>query len=277
MSVDSSAPRSRRAVLAAALGGLGAVIASRFASPDAIRAANGDAVTVGNAFTGTAPTSLTSTAATGAAVEGHSGTGTGVWATSDDNTPSTFVSGNRTGLVGIGGAATGIAASTDETGVYGFSDVSANAAGIWGDTFDGTGVIGTGFWGVYGNGQVGVFGDVFSGGTGVYGFVGDVIAPAPTPGVGVEARANTTAETALNVIGKAKFSRSGRGRVLGGHSSRVVTLAGVVKDSSYVIATLQTNRPGVYIQSVVTANGSFTVNLNKSVPGFTYFGYLVIN
>ena len=275
MSVDSSAPRSRRAVLAAALGGLGAVIASRFATPDAVSAANGDPVTVGNAFTGTTATSITTVAT--AAIEGHSGTGTGVWATSDDNTPSTFISGNRTGVVGIGGAATGIALSTDETGVYGFSDVSGNAAGVWGDTFDGTGVIGTGLWGVYGNGQVGVFGDVFSGGTGVYGFAGDAIAPVPTAGVGVEARAGTDAETALSVIGKAKFSRSGRGRVLPGTSSRVVTLAGVVKDSSYVIATLQTNKAGVYIQAVVTANGSFTVYLNKAVTAYTYFGYLVIN
>jgi uncharacterized Ntn-hydrolase superfamily protein len=53
-------------------------------------------------------------------------------------------------------------------------------------------------------------------------------------------------------------------------------MAGVTT-SSYIIATPQTNRAGVYVQSVVPASGKFTIYLNKAVTGTSYIGYLVIN
>ena len=278
MSVDTSAPRSRRAVLAAALGGLGAVIASRLATPDAASAANGDPISVGGSFGGTTATTVTNTTAGGSAVAlaGVAADGAGVWGTSASAVASNFAGGTRTGVVGISGPATDIALSTDETGVYGFSEISGNAAGVWGDTVDGTGVIGSGFWGVYGNGAVGVIGDVFSGGTGVYGFVGNGGIPDPTPDVGVEARAESSTSTALNVVGKARFSRSGLTRVLRNGSSKKIILPGVTT-SSYILATLQTRRTGVYVHAVVPAAGSFTIYLNKAVTATTYIGYLVIN
>ena len=62
MSVETSAPRSRRAVLAAVLGGLGAVVASRLGSPPAVSATDGDAVTVGGTFFGATATALTNAA-----------------------------------------------------------------------------------------------------------------------------------------------------------------------------------------------------------------------
>jgi hypothetical protein len=50
-----------------------------------------------------------------------------------------------------------------------------------------------------------------------------------------------------------------------------------VTASSYIIATLQTRRAGVYVHAVVPAAGSFTIYLNKTVTAATVVGYLVIN
>ena len=82
--------------------------------------------------------------------------------------------------------------------------------------------------------------------------------------------------TALSVHGKLKLSRSGRANVYAGHSTRVVTLAGVTT-SSYIVATPQTNRSGLFVQAVVAGTGKFTIYLNKVVSGTTRIGYIVIN
>jgi hypothetical protein len=50
-----------------------------------------------------------------------------------------------------------------------------------------------------------------------------------------------------------------------------------VTTSSYILATLQTRRAGVYVHAVVPAAGYFTIYLNKNVSAATYIGYLVIN
>jgi hypothetical protein len=285
MSVESSAPRSRRAVLAAALGGLGAVVVSRFATPESAKAADGDAVLVGTARTGATETSITVSGAANA-IAGSSDTGTGLRGSStslltvDDPT----VAGHSTGVLGTAGDATDVATNTGETGVYGFSNTSFNSNGIWGDSLQGTGIFGTGdtgvygagYWGLYAIGRIAVMGDGSSLDTGVYGFAGDVVAPTPPAGVGVQASAATTAQVALNVTGKARFSRSGRTSVTSGHYSKKVTMAGVTT-SSYIIATLQTRRTGVYVHAVVPAAGYFTIYFNKTVSSTTYVGYLVIN
>jgi hypothetical protein len=281
------------------------VVASRFVSPEKVDAANGQQVLVGGTHSGTIRTAFLSSG-TAAGVSAHSTDGVGVSGYSDDTTPSTFASAShRTGVVGIVGNAIGINPTTDEVGVYAFADVSDNSAGVWGDTPNGAGVVGTGYWGVYGNGRVGVMGDVSNGATGVYGFVGsinaptatagvgvvaravgnqtglygfagDVAAPAATPGVAVEARAGAIAQTALQVAGKVKFSRSGRTSIAAAASSKQITMSGVTT-SSYIIATLQTRRTGVYVSAVVPNAGYFTIYLNKAVTATTYVGYFVIN
>jgi hypothetical protein len=287
MSVETSAPRSRRAVLAAALGGLGAVIASRLATPSAVSATPGDPIVLDGAVTGgIGTTSLASSSANaafavtgvGQGVSGQTLDGTGVWGASTDAVPVAdfTVAGHRTGVVGVVGTAGAIANNTGEVGIYGFSDLSGNSTGVWGDTGSGYGVLGTGYVGVYGNGAIGVVGDVNVTGTGVYGFVGSSFPPVPPVGVAVQATAATTAQTALNVSGKAKFSRSGRARVLAGHSARRINMVGVTT-SSYIIATLQTRRSGVYVHAVVPSAGYFTIYLKKTVSAATYIGYLVIN
>src|SRR5258705_13795149 len=82
MSTDSSTPRSRRAILASALGGLGAVMASRLIKPEAVSAAPGDPVLVDAPHTGAGTTSITST--TVAAAVAAEGVGIGVKCSSVD-------------------------------------------------------------------------------------------------------------------------------------------------------------------------------------------------
>ena len=122
--------------------------------------------------------------------------------------------------------------------------------------------------------QSGVYGQSSSG-EGVHGesVTGDGVYGVSASGVGVHAAGNGIA---LQVEGKVRLSRSGRKAIASGHSSLKVTMAGVTT-SSYVVATLQTNRSGFYVQSAVPASGSFTIYLNKAVPSPTYVGYLVIN
>lgn len=198
------------------------------------------------------------------------------------------VQSHRTGVLGIAGYEGDIPTNTDETGVFGFCNLSPISTGVWGDSGQGYGVFGSGDVGVGGSGFIGVeanpvgagsmglFTRATSGEAGVYAYAGTGTPPAPIPNVAVQARAGSTSQVALNVNGKAQFSRSGRTTISTGASKKVVTMAGVTT-ASYVIATLQTNRAGTYVQSVVPAAGSFTINLNKTVPGATVVGYLVIN
>ena len=93
-------------------------------------------------------------------------------------------------------------------------------------------------------------------------------------GIGVQASAQAGL-TALNVDGRVKFSRSGRTTIASGASSKVVALAGVTT-ASYVVATLQTNRAGVWIQAVLPAAGKFTVYLNKATVNPAKVAWFVI-
>jgi hypothetical protein len=284
-------------VLAAALGGLGAVVVSRFATPDSVKAVDGDAVLVGIARTGATETSITVTGAANA-IAGVSDTGTGLRGSSTSIAPvvDPTAAGNATGVIGTAGATTNIAVNTGETGVYGYSDTSPGSNGIWGDSVTGTGVYGSGdtgvygfgYYGVYSSGRVGITGDAANDATGVHGFSGTTSAPDPAGGIGVQATAGpgavialnasvtTATQIALNVTGKTKFSRSGRATVRAGTSSKKVLMAGV-SGSSYIIATLQSKRSGIHVAYVVPAAGYFTIYLNKAGTSSAVVGFLVIN
>lgn len=314
MALDVEKPKTRRAILAAGLGGLGAVAAQALSHPSPA-----DAVTNGNVQLGhgvidsdndaTSETRVNGTtdgqivfsaiqAASGVGLYGYSltgqgvkavggGTGTAFWgqstdgpglnATSTDSAPSTFVgTSHRTGVIGTMGSQTNAATNTDETGVYGYADASNSSTGVVGHSHQGFGVFGVGAVGVAGAGSWGVLGDVAPTQIGVYGNSGASAAPIVGGGIGVLARAETPASLALKVLGRVQFSRSGRTYIAAGASSRVVALAGVTT-ASYVLATMATNRAGVYVQAVVTAAGQFTIYMNKVVAGTTYVSYLVIN
>jgi hypothetical protein len=302
MAIDSTAPRTRRAVIGAALGGAAAVAATSLAGPLSARAATGGNVVLGQgsdageneADAATIVKNLTDAqvslsgqhAGAGTGVHGSSVTGAGIWGASLDSTPTTdwSVPSHKTGVWGTAGDTTGASPGTDETGVYGYAAVSEASSGVWGESTIGygvygngsTGIYGDGDWGVYGTGSTGVVGDAGSGGVGVYGFAGDIDIPVPTYGVGVYARAGTTAQTALQVVGKVRFSRSARVSFTSSQTSKRVNMTGVTS-SSYVVATMQTNVSGLYVRAVVCASGYFTIYLSKSGGKTVWVGYMVIN
>jgi hypothetical protein len=169
-------------------------------------------------------------------------------------------------------------------GVYGEADgtdiavsarhATAGGVAIRGEAKDGgtgvkgvtTGTTGIGVWGqVPGTGSA-VYGEATGTGVGVY---GDTV-----NGTGVTAR--STNGTALNVNGKAKFSRSGTVTIAAGTSSRTVTLAGVTT-ASMVLVTAQQNAT-VFAKAAVPASGSFTIRLTGSAPSTGLkVAYFVLN
>ena len=248
--------RSRRSVIAGGLAVLGGAAVSRLATPEVARAADGDPVRLGGdgtANAATAPTVVANSTNQGTALEG------------DANS-------NGTGVVGRAGQEPDPQTDIQEVGVYGFSETFRGVLGVGGVT----GVSAHGdLYGVYATGRIALVGDAGTADTGVYGWTG-AAGPPPVPGgIGVQASAQAGL-TALNVDGRVKFSRSGRTTIASGASSKVVALAGVTT-ASYVVATLQTNRAGVWIQAVVPAAGKFTVYLNKATLGAAVVGYFVIN
>jgi hypothetical protein len=286
MAIDTTVRRSRRAVLGAALGGAAAAAASGLIAASPALADTGDNAVLGQANTADAETSFENTTPTAPSLGGTSVTGTGVVGTSTDATPTVdwTVESHKTGMYGVAGDPTNAISNTDETGVYGFADVSTSSRGVFGESSKGTGVValgdtglfGIGYWGVYATGRMGVVGDVYIDSTGVYGFSGSVAAPTAPAGVGVYARAGSTSQTALQVVGKVKLNRSGRASVSARHSTRTVTMSGVTT-SSYVVATLQTNVSGLYVRAVVPASGSFKIYLSKSASKKVWVGFVVIN
>ncbi|TME79969.1 MAG: hypothetical protein E6I45_11920 [Chloroflexi bacterium] len=287
---DSTRAQSRRQLLTAAAGGVAALAAEALTRPHAVDAVSAALMTEVDNPT-SAETSVTSSQSTtgevafkvaigdlGTALHADSPNGVGVLGT--NNLGGAGVMGNSTGgAVGVIGQ-TGDPAGypgvpAGSAGVYGFS--STDGPGVFGDG----GVLGAGPIAVMGVGQIGSvglgdgLGPPGQFGAGVYGYSGSVTAPLPPNNVGVYARGDGTA-LALQVQGKAKFSRSGRTYVAAGHANRAVTYAGVTT-SSLVIATLATYRAGVYIAAVVPGSGKFTVYLNKAVTASTYFVYMILN
>jgi hypothetical protein len=237
MAIDPETPRSRRAVLGAALGGAAAIAAASLVRPPEVAAGTDGDMVLGVFQDAPGTTEVMSAG----------GDGFHAFAGGD---------GSADGLGGF---------STTGVGVFGGSN-----NGESGTTHKGR--IGVRGWayhevspGVPDSTSIGVLGEAGPG-TGVKGW--------SNSGTGIDATSATGA--ALSVHGKVKLSRSGRTSVSAGHSSRTITMAGVTT-ASYVIATLQTNRAGVHVQAVVPSSGKFTIFLNKAVSGTTYVGYLVVN
>jgi hypothetical protein len=283
--------QSRRRLLTVVATGVAALAADRLARPTGVRAVSTALMTEVDNPTG-AETSVTSSQNTPAdvafrvavgdqatALKGESPNGVGILGTNDLSGAGVLgdSTGGAVGVMGRTGDPGGYPnPSGTSAGVYGYSGV-ADRPGVFGDG----GVLGAGPVAVLGVGEVGTAG-VGDGlgppglfGTGVYGYSGQINAPAPPNNVGVYARGDGNA-VALQVQGRARFSRSGRTYVAAGRGTRIVTYSGVTT-SSLVIATLSTHRAGVYIAAVVPGTGQFIVYLNKQVSATTYFVYLILN
>jgi hypothetical protein len=251
MSSEPNAPRSRRAILAAAAGSAAALAASA-ALPLTAAAAPANMQTESDNPT-IAETSITQTAGGSVAFKART-----------DNA-------DYAAVVGSTGDETAMSALTSWTGLYGYSQADPDTgagAGVWGQSDD-TGVIGTGSAGVIGFGGIGVWGA----GGGAPGVIGDSDT-ATIPGV--LARGSTSTGIALQVAGKVIFSRSNRSTIGSGKASVKVTLAGV-SASSRIFAVLHSNRSGRYVRAVVPGAGYFTIYLNTTVTSSTYVAWFVLN
>jgi hypothetical protein len=215
MTVDTTIRQSRRALLAASIGGAAALVAQAIGRPLAVRAANGDVVTVGGGFTGTQPTAITSstgdaiqainTATAASGLFGHatagSGTTYGIFGRSNSTsgvgvagvdysatgaTKGVYGQSDSASGIGVHGKAnTGVGVRGDSTGSIGVYGVSSSSSGVQGKSTTGAGVQGTGVVGVFGSGStIAVEGDASTGtGVGVHG--------GASSGIGVEGRATT--------------------------------------------------------------------------------------
>jgi hypothetical protein len=243
MAIDSqrTEPRSRRAILAGAIGGVAAVVASRFASPDRTSAAAGGPVIMGAANSaGTTNTSLTTASSGTALLITQTGTGTALRgsAVGAGSIAGFFTANNGTGISGVTGAPGsygvfaenngaagsagalranghsnhGIVASTASNAKYAITATGANGtAAILGTAIQ-IGVEGTGYRGVYGHtsgsgASAGVFGNNTGSGD-TYGVLGQ--ASGTSNANGVYGNATGGSGTAYGVTGTSN-SDSGAG------------------------------------------------------------------
>ena len=255
MTDNASEPRSRRALLAAAAGGAAALAASA-ALPLTAMANNGDPVVLGDTpgpNTATATTTITNSLPDSDAFAAQAtGTGFGLKGSSTGGAGIVGWSISAPSLNPVNGA---------YTGIFGWSPAGTVDGPV------GVGVVGASDdWGVYGEGTVGVYG------YGAYGVVGESASTA----AGVTAFAKSATDLALDVVGKVRFSRSGRSSIAAGKSTKIVTLAGV-SSSSRVFAVLHSNRSGRYVRAVVPTSGSFKIYLNSTVSSSTYVAWFVLN
>ena len=171
---ESKSP-SRRALLAGALGGIGAWAASAIGRASPVRAANGDPMLVGNAHTATAETKITNSTTIDTVLWGASSSGVGVSGTSSSNfgvygssTSYTGILGssstgigvvggsqatNQAGVLGRSfGSSTGVYGASEggslpaakaKTGVYGYAAQGSASQGVWGHSPAGNGVVGS--------------------------------------------------------------------------------------------------------------------------------------
>jgi hypothetical protein len=198
MALETSQPRSRRALLAAAAGAAAATVASALERPGLVSAADGETVHVGGEYAAESVTKFDTGTTGQTALWGRSGSGTGVRGSSTsgggvrgDSTFATGVQGSsstsfavygeaaggspavagvstgyNTGVQGYSGASNARPASPDKTGVYGYAGQDATAAGVRGESATGDGVRGSSG----GNEKSGVYGvSSVVGGYGVFG------------------------------------------------------------------------------------------------------------
>ena len=183
------------------------------------------------------------------------------------------------GVVGFGNGSgdgvQGVAGATGSAGVRGVvpGNIGSNADGVVGEAAgSGSGVVGFG-GPAGGTGVVGAGGGQSPSppGNGIRGLTSD------SRGAGVIAE-NTAGGTALQVIGMARFSGSGVLTVPAGSSK--VTKTGVpLTTASLVLATLQQNVAGVYVQAAVpnVSGSSFSIHLNKAVSANITVGWFIVN
>lgn len=289
MAVETRTPRSRRALLAAAAGGLAALAAQTIGRPAEIRATDGNPVLLGQLQDETLETEIENTTDDIAALIGHGSGARGI------------------GLQGVTSDGVGVRGDAGTgTGVYGFSGTgkavlghseSGSKPAILGDS----GGANTGVQGWSGSGavpsspdKVGVFGaagpDSDAATRGVYGRsgAGRGVHGSATSGKGVVGRSETgtggyfsagAGGTAFQAVGPAKFSSAGLKTIPSGSASATVDPGVPITTSSKVLCTLQTSAGGSTTVKRVQRDpvaGKFTIYLTAPAASDCVVAWFVI-
>lgn len=161
---------------------------------------------------------------------------------------------------------TNVILGTNEGDGIGVAGMSESGHGIEGTSTAGMGVVGTSGTGT------GVLGNTDNGGFGVHGH-------SDGPGVGVYA--TTDVGTALEVVGKARFNRSGRASIPAGKSWVDVDLSakGGLHGTPLCFATLTSYRAGTWVVAVQPnqpSSGWLRIRLNRAVTTSTWVAWVVL-
>jgi len=149
MAIDTTTRRTRRAVLAGAVGGVGTIVATVLGRPLAVRAVNGDPVLMGNTNTCESTTTITTVGGTGLTAQNSSELGVGLLGEATHATSATSgvqgfahspagfgsfgwsVDGVGTGLAGYSGPAINVPSSLPKTGVLGKAMQAGGRGGVF--------------------------------------------------------------------------------------------------------------------------------------------------
>jgi hypothetical protein len=256
MAIDVTAPRSRRALIAGAFGGLGAWALGALGRPAPVRAGvDGDVVAGAKTLTGKETT--VKNVSKGVALVGHS-------AASDlDAIPIVLPS---------------------NVGVFGYANFDDNAEGVHGYSSDGIGVHG------FSDHKIAVYGSTGYG-KGVYGSstYGDAVWGVTSDGVGMHAwttngtgvEAGSEHALALHTWGRVKFEKvSGIATIRAGHTSVTVSPgAGVdIVKASFVLLTPRSDLRGrrLWYTLNLLAN-TITIRMSSAAGSSVQVGWLLLN
>ena len=283
MPIDTSSPRTRRAILAGGLGGLAAFAAHAVGRPAATLASDGQAMLVGGEYSSSSVTSVTN--ATGDGIYGGSlGTGFAVTGQSNQGIGIHGFSTSNIGVLGetIGsvaaiagrsfGGGTGVLGSADnapvpaakpKTGVYGQASQDSTSRGVWG----------------YSPAGLGVYGES-STGRAVQGVASSGIGVRAAASSGTGCYATSATGYALRTDGRIRLDKSaGLATIASGTSSISVTPGIDLTATSAVIATLNGNAGGSTAVKRVAVNATtnvFTIYLTANATASVKVAWLVI-
>lgn len=304
--VDTSVTkaRSRRAILAGALAGAGALIARTVTFPDRLRAAGDDGanlVIAGTYADARGQTTLANMAnanrvlwvASNADGLGAHGDGTAITGFSAKNDGvEGWAGGGGDGVFGHSSTGYGVVGQSNlGRGVAGFSDGNYGVMGITSSAISHAGVLGQGSVGpgIEGVSSQGTGALGYTGGavptrrtnTGVHGYAGTnsegtgVFGEAPS-GVGV--RASTVNGYALRSSGRLRFDKvSGVARIAAGTTSKTISAGVNVSAGSFVLLTPRVNLGGRSLWYTTNASGDkFTIHLSAARSSATQVAWLLV-
>ena len=241
---------SRRALLAGALGGIGAVAAGAMAKVSPVRA-EGEAIVVGGEYTTATSATTIINSANGNAVLQALNTTSGV------------------GVIGTSGTYTGVYGSSNS--YIGVRGSSSSGRGVEAFSLTSTGLLGSSGTTPPAKPKTGVFGyaNQDSSSKGVWGFSGT--------GVGVYAQANK-AGYALQTNGRIKASKVSGVKTIGAGLTSVTLNPGVkVSNASFVLLTPRVNLSGRDIWYTTNPSaGTITIHLSSSRSANTKIGWLLL-